>query len=82
MLSNVEALLRCLCGQYLPIFSNIVASIFCISPNIVWSMLGTYQKLAGGKGEWKTGEGLSFFEPLRREGYEKNDRKRGRVTRN
>ena len=30
-----------------------------------------------------TGEGyLQFFLPFKREGYEKNDRKRGRVTRN
>ena len=35
--------------------------------------MGTCQKLAGGegKGGWKTGEGHSFVEPFKREGYEK-----------
>ena len=41
-------------------------------------------EISRGEGGWKTGEGHSFFELFKREGYEKKkkDRKRGRVTRN
>ena len=69
-----------------PIFANIFQHyckhILRLSQHCLVDVRDTYQKLAGGKGEWKTGEGHSFFEPFKREGYEKNDSKRGRVTRN
>ena len=43
-------------------------------------VLGTRRNLAAGG--WKTGEGHIFFQPFKREGYGKNDRKIGRVMRN
>ena len=47
------------------------------------TVLGTCQKLAGGRGGgWKTGEDHRFLSPSKERVMKKIDRKRGRVTRN
>ena len=49
---------------------------------IILANLRDLSEISRGEGRWKIGEGHSYFEPFKREGYEKNDTKRGSITKN